>query len=319
MSQTTYTSTENLVLETDWLQALFNEIGVGPNPSSQFMQDVELAKSLTSNASGEVNADDQTISKIRAIIGVSSFIKVLNRVYRRNSEWITDFVLELNKVDTPWNTTDIQSKARNMMWEFTVACNLSPFCHNITRHEPDIQSTFGHNLWGTACKVLYSRTVSQQLKQLARGAIQIEAAHVDYGCIAVDISPLLEHTKYLNLRKSGSVTYYKTYATHGEPLSMIHKDILDITADWKRNGLWRRLTTDTKTTADRPKTRLVVLHANTIFINNKMPHIVSHTHILRPRSVVGPEEDFMHAYYRARQELASHKVDLTCGIATSKV
>jgi hypothetical protein len=154
---------------------------------------------------------------------------------------------------------------RSFIWELVVAAIMTRFCSSVEPREPDVAALYRGVRFGVACKLIYSRNPDEQIKDVVKGAKQLEASDCEYGLVIANVTSLLDQTQFC----ARPIKFEAGYAARTRSEEEYRRAMLDrlmaIRSELTRGGrLDERVTTDRVNKRERPKTRSLILAAQTV-------------------------------------------------------
>ncbi len=270
------------------------------SPAKNALNSMDKISKLLSGKIHSLSEED-VVSLIRDMVGLPFLIRVLNRtVIGGVPDWLIERLKECLKAPLPFAQPEKRTPERDKLWELICACIIRPYCPSIEFAEPDIRASFQNIQWGVACKTLNSQDPDQQVRLIVEGGKQLEKSNAEYGCITIEASRLIDHSKYWQLHANLANTYSASEvgAMLIQGLFSELKAMIDRLAE---RQLFARLAKDSKTGRERRKTRSLLFLAQTVTSKNREPVSFSVLVIPRFRPMDWIEEKFAeqfsdHAY-----------------------
>lgn len=264
--------------EVDWFESFFGDNSIKIYQHSKLKKYLDNLRTVGNYANGEGelphNVDlNQYLQKITVF---SFMIRAIHMAHKTNfnSQLVSRLKL-FTKSDVVHDDESQQSQPLDMIWELIVGSIISDFCSDIRFEEPDIISTFNNVKWGIACKVIYSKDIAHLRNKIIEGVKQLEKSKANYGCVAININRLVDHSDYLkyNNREEGEISYFPN---SDFVIKSLVNSVESVINNLKSNpNFKKRIIYDEKNNSSRDKTRLILLYAQIGTMVNKMPTLVT--------------------------------------------
>lgn len=181
-----------------WLRAHLDAAGVRLHPDSGLARALDELEELVSQI-GQVarfpSAHEAYRFYLRAS-GVDFLSKALHRGRALGLEGFNRHVKTLASGDPVLTgPAEAGSEARNASWELLLASLVASFAEAVEEREPDVVCAYQGARIGIAAKVLYSKNPDQLLKQVLKGAQQLEKSQSDHGFVVVNLVEVFPHTR----------------------------------------------------------------------------------------------------------------------------
>ncbi|HLA87846.1 MAG TPA: hypothetical protein VJL10_07485 [Anaerolineales bacterium] len=249
----------------EWFEQLLQKQSVSIPQASPLQQDIDDLKFIGDAFNGKVQLPVNTDLSdfFRRTLGLAFIIKAIHRSLRSESSQAVLPGLELFRgPDLSLTTIAPQSKERDKTWEYIVACVASAFSSTVKLDEPDVRCFYSNTDLGLACKIFYTADRDSQIDRLVVGAKQIEKSSADLGCILVNVTNLIDHSKYLRAKPDDPEAFL-SFTNWEVPLKLLQADIVNIVQLLRGNKLVERLTQDLRTGQERWKSRGIIFMAQT--------------------------------------------------------
>ena len=155
-----------------------------------------------------------------------------------------------------------QSSTRNFIWELYVAarCLLGTKDVQVARanENPDVRCSLGDDIWGIECKVPDSRDPERLMKLVKEAARQLQGTDIDRGVIAVNLTSVLDHSRFAR-----SIAQYDTSMyTPSDIMDELQRQVKTLVRPYASAafGTWIK---------NRRKPRAILFHADAIALAGK--------------------------------------------------
>ncbi len=154
------------------------------------------------------------------------------------------------------------SPTRNFTWELYVAARCLARTANVRiaqgNENPDVRCNLGDNAWGIECKVPDSRDPEQQVRLIKKAARQLQDAGVDRGVIAVNLTSVVDHTRFAESIR----TYGKKMYGPADVMSELQRQVHDLVQPYTMPAFsdWMK---------KRRRPRAILFHADAIALAGK--------------------------------------------------
>lgn len=279
----------------EWFEELLQQQAVSIPKESPLQQDIDDLKFLGDAFNGKVQLPVNTDMSdfFRRTLGLDFIIKAIHRSLRSESSQAMLAGLELFRgPDLSLTTIAPQSKDRDRTWEYIAACVASAFSSAVRLDEPDVRCLYNNSELGLACKIFYTADRDSQIDRLVVGAKQIEKSSADLGCILVNVTNLIDHSKYLRAKPDDPEAYI-SFTNWEAPLKLLQADIVNIVRPLHGNKLVERLTQNLRTGQERWKSRGIIFMAQTACSFVTTPMLLTVCVFYGFRKIQGVEEVFL--------------------------
>jgi hypothetical protein len=151
---------------------------------------------------------DSMLRRIRDGIGAANLVRAVRKALEVDPR-IFDGKWDLFRgPDVVLARYERQTAERNLTWELYVAalCLLAAKSVSIAGTEnPDIRCWIRNVCWGVECKVFDSQSPDAHMRSIKTAARQLDGSDVDRGFIAVNLTSVIDHARFLqSLRAFGT-------------------------------------------------------------------------------------------------------------------
>jgi hypothetical protein len=237
-------------------------------------------------------ADTDIPHLYRRVLGLSFIIKSIYRVSALPEfDQITSKLAAFHGPDIILTEANPRTPEKDTVWELIIALLSRPFAEHVRFEEPDVRLTLNATNWGTACKVLYTDSRDNQIDRIVVGAKQLERSSASLGCVAVNVSNLIDHSKYFP-RMPGTIDEFGSFRDFNMPLDLLRQDLGAVVLNLDKRSFITRLTQDLNTGLDRMKTRAVIFLVQTVASVTAIPMLLTMCDWYVFRRVVGVESTY---------------------------
>lgn len=240
--------------DVSWFRELLAEKGINVVAASVLDRDLTAAQTLAPILRGEVRltcTDAEFLERVRAAHAVIQIVVALRRTIHVTDPSLGPFWDSFKGTDVSLMRPSPNSKRRNTVWEIFVTAIAAAIAPDAAMAEPpDLTFSFRGELWGAACKVLYSPSTDKHVAEIVDGVKQIERSPAMHGLVAVNVTNLLDHRRYWQPDASTLSAVADRFAS----------DVGALAESLHRPDLFRRMTAD-KDGQPRNKTRALMLYA----------------------------------------------------------
>ena len=237
-----------------WFRELLNKKGIKIATASVLDRDLTAAQTLAPILRGEVElicTDEEFLERVRAAHAVLQLVVALRSTIDVTEPSLEPFWDSFKGTDVSLVRPSPNSKRRNTVWEIFVTAIAAAIAPDAAMTEPpDVTFSFRGEMWGAACKVLYSPSTDKHVAEIVDGVKQIERSPATHGLVAVNVTYLLDHRRY----------WQPSAASLSSVVELFASDVGAFAASLNRPDLFRRMTAD-KDGGPRNKTRALMLYA----------------------------------------------------------
>jgi hypothetical protein len=188
--------------DADWFESLLQKHNIAVPPSSPLHEHLSVMRKIPSWLRGEYNfPPEKDLSRLfNIVLGLNYQIKAIARAIQTPSK--DTIITRLKEIFYGPNVilsmyVD-QNKDRDRAWELLVGCLVALISDDLSFNSPDVRCLFEGVNWGIECKFLYSNKRNWQANKIVEGVKQLEISPAELGCVIVNVSNLIDHSKYLS-------------------------------------------------------------------------------------------------------------------------